>query len=887
MKTYIYILLLLLFCSTQIKAQQLVAYEWFVDTDPGIGNATLVSTTNSDQLNIVETFPSSGLALGMHQFGIRWKDDTGVWSHTLYSQFFIESTSDDDLESLEWYQNDDPGVGQGNAIAASDQNQIDQIESLTLTGQIGQLSNVRLRLKTSGGTWGHSLTTYFNYENQSLKQITGIEVQKDTMSGTSIGAMYANSGESIDVVETLSGYTNEAGYNGINLRPRDSYGVPGHFLSTAFVVEKTPAPITTIQYDYDTTLMRRITNLPESVDSLSLNELYELSTTDLLLGIHKMQVRLQDASGVVSHHWRDSIDICIPDSSITNTAICQGDSIFLAGAWQTEAGSYFETTVATSGCDSIIETVLSLIDKFEVSKTASTCSGDSIFLENAWQTSSGVYYDTLTTTAGCDSIIETTLSILPLYTSSQTISLCNGDSIFLADAWQTTEGNYEDIYQSSNGCDSTVTTTLTVNLNSTVQLNETICEGDSILLSGEWQNQAGNYTDTLSSANGCDSLITTTLTVLETITNQVSETICNGDSIQINGAWYSEAQVVEQVFTGQTGCDSIVKTQLLINPLPNVEAMTSNTSICLNDSVTLSATGALNYTWEHGGTNSIHVTPTSSGEHTYTVTGVDEFSCQNSDSIIITVLDLPIPPSVTGDTNFCSNTNPKTFMATGTNINWYYDQSLGALLHIGNELEISTIVGAHTLYVTEIVGACESEATEFNYTVLAAPGIDLDAWVEITSGEPYQINPVVTNGSSFSWMPSNGLDDATIAKPIALIDSTRTYTLTVTNDDGCVASESILIRVNGLQLDVFISNFISPNNDGKNDTWFIEPIEAFVGCNITIVDVNGSEVFQTANYLNNWDGTYEGNLLPDGNYFYVISCAEDQFVGAITLLNKP
>lgn len=71
-----------------------------------------------------------------------------------------------------------------------------------------------------------------------------------------------------------------------------------------------------------------------------------------------------------------------------------------------------------------------------------------------------------------------------------------------------------------------------------------------------------------------------------------------------------------------------------------------------------------------------------------------------------------------------------------------------------------------------------------------------------------------TPGYVYYWTPSIGLDDNTLANPIATMDSTTTYTVTVTDSNGCSSSDNITINVNPSGLDDRTSAFnfsIYPN----------------------------------------------------------------------------
>jgi len=66
------------------------------------------------------------------------------------------------------------------------------------------------------------------------------------------------------------------------------------------------------------------------------------------------------------------------------------------------------------------------------------------------------------------------------------------------------------------------------------------------------------------------------------------------------------------------------------------------------------------------------------------------------------------------------------------------------------------------------------------------------------------------------------------------------------------------------------NNVITPNNDGKNDVFVIEGLDKYPGNTIKIYDRAGRNVFTATDYKNTWDGTYNGRLLNEDTYYYVI-----------------
>lgn len=234
---------------------------------------------------------------------------------------------------------------------------------------------------------------------------------------------------------------------------------------------------------------------------------------------------------------RDSVTITVLPTFVTDlqVEICEGDSIFLGGAFQDTAGTYYDTLVAANGCDSTLITVLSILPTYYSTQQASICQGDSLFVGGGFQTLSGTYLDTLTAANGCDSIVQTELMVLPIATTTQQMSICQGDSLFIGGAFQTLSGTYADTLTAANGCDSIVQTELTILLPSFSNITEEICQGDSLLWNNQYYLLAGTYSDTLNTIMGCDSIIQLELNVLPSPDLMVIEdqTICRGDSVQL------------------------------------------------------------------------------------------------------------------------------------------------------------------------------------------------------------------------------------------------------------------------------------------------------------------------------------------------------------------
>jgi hypothetical protein len=315
-----------------------------------------------------------------------------------------------------------------------------------------------------------------------------------------------------------------------------------------------------------------------------------------------------------------SLSVLSVAQNSTSVSVCQGDSVLIGGAFQKQAGTYYDTLQAANSCDSILITSLSVFPTVQNSASLSICQGDSIFLANAWRRSSGTYTDTLQAANSCDSLFITSLSLLPSVQNSVSLSLCQGDSVFLANAWRKTSGTYTDTLQAVNGCDSILTSLLSVAPLISISAQESICQGDSLFLAGAWQTAAGSYVDTISVSNGCDTLLSTNLTVNPVYNNTLQLSICQGDSTFLGGTWRSTAGTYVDLYGSINQCDSSITTQLSV--------ISVDTGISRNGNTLIASAAPASYRWLDCNTNyaiipgatSSSYSPVSNGSYAVEVT---------------------------------------------------------------------------------------------------------------------------------------------------------------------------------------------------------------------------------------------------------------------------
>lgn len=236
--------------------------------------------------------------------------------------------------------------------------------------------------------------------------------------------------------------------------------------------------------------------------------------------------------------------------------------------------------------------------------------------------------------------------------------------------------------------------------------------------------------------------------------------------------------------------------------------------------------------------------------------------------------------SASGALEFCKG-NTVTLTAADTG-------AVSIIWNTGATSAAISVVNSGTYKVTVIytpTGCVNSDSVAVRS--LSAPRIELGKDTSISLGNSYQILADADNIVTWSWSPIEGLSSATVKNPIADPAQTTEYIVTAINENGCVDSDTIKITVLN-DFNILISNVMTPNADGFNDTWIVQNIETYPNTSVIIVNRNGQQLYQNSSYDNSWDGTYNGKQLPDGTYYYVLrfTGSDKVYKGGLTIVNN-
>ena len=447
---------------------------------------------------------------------------------------------------------------------------------------------------------------------------------------------------------------------------------------------------------------------------------------------------------------------------------------------------YMVTVVDNNGCSNTASTTIAVVAKPSVfinglnNSTITICQNEAASLyattgasyqwSNGMSTNPifasnvGTYSVTVTNHEGCSSSASVTIASnpLPVATITENTAICQGQTATLS---ATYNSSYTYHWSTGSNTNSIVTST------------------------------AGTYAVTVTNANGCSNVLSTTLTVNEKpqVSISGSTSICAGEMSQLTATanmpcsyvWSTgDTNSITSVGSSNTyrvtaynanGCSNTASLAVTVHPLP-IPYITGNTTICKGTSTTLTANGGVSYMWSNGHTSAqISVSPSSN--LTYTVTATDQYNCRGVMSATVTVNIVP-SINILGNRSFCEG-GSTTLTASGGS---YYTWSTGDNTASVN---IST-VGTYSVTATNSLGCQNYESV--TVTVMSRPYISISGRSSICLGE---MDTLVAGGASqYIW--STGESSSTIH---VMPTTTTTYTVTGTGYNGCTATVSKVVNI--------------------------------------------------------------------------------------------
>lgn len=337
-KQLILLMLGLLGGSFTAAAQNIVAAEYFFDTDPGVNNATRLTISNpADSINLLDSINLAGLARGQHQFCIRYQNALGHWSHSqCYPVVVSQPQTTPLIVAGEWFVNADPGIG--NAIPFPVNNPRDPLsglDSIYLDTLSRGIHRFCVRYYNNMGQWSHSECYTIQVSQPQLPTlITAGEYFFDTDPGIGNAIPLTNftPADSINLLDSLPIGNLSTGVHVFGLRYHNNKNQWSHTARYLIQVTK-EKKLVALEYVVDGTpgiQAGTVVNINPPASQVQHQD--SVNTTPLAVGWHTLTVRAQDQNGQWSENELDSFYVCnavvaTANVLVTDSTICAGESV--------------------------------------------------------------------------------------------------------------------------------------------------------------------------------------------------------------------------------------------------------------------------------------------------------------------------------------------------------------------------------------------------------------------------------------------------------------------------------------------------------------------------------------------------------------------------------
>ena len=250
---------------------------------------------------------------------------------------------------------------------------------------------------------------------------------------------------------------------------------------------------------------------------------------------------------------------------------CDNIPYTLHGFNADSSGVYVRNLQSVYGCDSVVTLILTVWPTYTIPLNKEICEGETYIDHGFWLTYPGTFIiSSHTSCHGCDSLFVLNLAVNPTYDELMVANICQGDTFILQGydnlvAWES--GRYRDVIESSSGCDSAKTVILTVNPTYMDTIYGNICEGERYTEHGFNESSEGIYTNVLTSALGCDSILVLDLKLRQHYELTSTMEICQGEEYLFGDRILSETGIYKDTLHSEYGCDSIVELHLFVYPI--------------------------------------------------------------------------------------------------------------------------------------------------------------------------------------------------------------------------------------------------------------------------------------------------------------------------------
>ncbi len=325
------------------------------------------------------------------------------------------------------------------------------------------------------------------------------------------------------------------------------------------------------------------------------------------------------------------------------------------------------------------------------------------------------------------------------------------------------------------------------------------------------------------------------------------------------------------------GCRDSAFLSVTLNKSPIVSAG-NDTIICIGDEATLSATGALTYSWTPTATLScptcVSTNANPSTDTKYVVIGTDINGCTGKDTVEVFIKTKTTSNSASSGA-ICQGDSLQLNDSAGNNASYLWIPATGLNnSNIADPLASPQITTTYTVVAKQ--GSCIADTQTVTVIIHPTPTVYIiPKDTTIIAGNTFQFFVGGTNISTYAWQTDQSLSCLDCYNPMASPHTTTLYSLKVFSDFGCADSAVAQVHVICDQSQIYMPNTFTPNGDGHNDIFYPRGKGIQIVKSFRVYNRWGQIVFERQNFNINdkssgWNGTYNGAVLTVDVFVYVM-----------------
>ncbi len=775
-------------------AADIVAAEYYFDTDPGPGSGTALTVTTGATVSFNAAIPLGSLASGFHILSIRTKGSDGIWglyeSRGLYISDVTSNSAD--ITAAEFFMDTDPGPGNGTAIPVPTGPSVTLTAVIPSAGLGAGFHLLAIRTKGSDGKWGlfESRGLYVSGGTANAADITAAEYYLDTDPGPGNGTPFTvSTGATVNLTVPLTMGALTPGFHILAIRTKGTDGKWGLFEHRGFYITDAPAitgNIVAAEFFFDNDPgVGNGTPLTVTTSGATVSQTFDIPLPPgIAIGQHFLAIRVKDSDG----KW---------------SLFDRGDTVRL---------SPNQVPIANAGADI---TITLPVNTANLNGSASS-DPDGTIASYAWAKISGPAGGTIATPAQATSAING----LTVGVYQYELTVTDNIGAVSKDTVKVTVNPAINIPPVANaGADQTITLPVnTVNLSGAAS-----SDPDGTITTYAWVKISGPAAGTIA-----------TPSQVNTAVNSLAQGIY-------------EFQLTVTDNSGATAKDTV---RVTVNPAPNVPPVSNagpdqtitlpTNTVNLTGAASSDADGTITaYAWTKisgpaAGTIASPAQVTTAvnslvqGVYEFQLTVTDNSGATAKDTVRVTVNPAPnVPPvanagpdqTITLPTNTVNLTGAASSDADGTITAYAWTKISGpAAGTIASPAQVTTAVNSlvqgvyeFQLTVTDNSGATAKDTVRV--TVNPAPNVPPVANAGADQTITLPTNTVNLTGAAssdadgtitaYAWTKISGPAAGTIASPAqvttavnSLVQGVYEFQLTVTDNNGATAKDTVRVTVN-------------------------------------------------------------------------------------------